>query len=70
MAVAVPRDIPKDFRKVARKAGRQGWRFRKIKSGYQLLAPDGVHAVTIHKTPSHRSIENYKADMRKYGFKD
>ncbi len=67
--MAVPDDIPKDFRKHARKADKQGWGFRKTKSGYQLLAPDGENAVTIHKTPSERSIKNYVSDMRKYGYK-
>lgn len=68
--MAVPDDIPKDFRKTARKADKQGWGFRKTKSGYQLLAPDGVNSVTIHKTPSERSLKNYLADMRKYGYED
>jgi len=68
--MAVPSDLPKDFKPYAKKADKQGWGFRKTKSGYQLLAPDGKNSVTIHKTPSARSIKNYLADMRKLGFKD
>ena len=68
--MAVPKDIPKALRKDAKRADKQGWGFKKTKSGYQLLAPDGKNAVTIHKTPSNRSIKNYLADMRKYGYKD
>jgi hypothetical protein len=67
--LAVPDDIPRDFRKHAKKAERQGWTFRKTKSGYQLLAPDGVHSVTIHKTPSSTGVRNYLADMRRYGYR-
>lgn len=65
----VPDDIPKDFKKHAKKADKQRWRWRKTKNGYQALAPDGVHAVTIHKTPSASSIKNYVSDMRKYGYR-
>jgi hypothetical protein len=68
--MAVPSEIPREFKKHAKRADKQGWRFRKVKCGYQLLAPDGANSVTIHKTPSPRSIRNYVADMRKFGYKD
>ena len=68
--VAVPDDIPKDFKKHARKADKQNWSFRKTKNGYQLLAPDGENSVTIHKTPSARSIKHYLADMRRFGYRN
>ena len=68
--MAAPTDVPKDLRKHLRKADKQGWRFEPTNSGYRLLAPDGKNIVTIHKTPSTRSIRNYLADMRRYGYKD
>jgi hypothetical protein len=68
--MAVPSDIPSDFRKHAKEAAEQGWRLRKVESGYQLFAPDGKNTVTIPKTPSARSTRNYLADMRKFGYKD
>lgn len=68
--LAVPGDIPKDFKKHARNADKQGWGFKKVKCGYQLLAPDGENAVTIHKTPGRYAIQHYLRDMRKFGYKD
>lgn len=68
--MAVPKDIPKDLRKTAKNADKQGWRFKKVGDGYQLLAPDGEGIVTIHKTPNSNAIRHYLRDMRKYGYKD
>ena len=62
--------VKKDLRKLLQEAEKQGWRVVQVKMGYQLLAPDGIHIVTIHHTPGdHRALDNYIADMRKYGFR-
>lgn len=68
--MAVPSDVPKDLKKHLKRAEKQGWSFKPTKSGYQLLAPDGVSIVTIHKTPAPSAIPNIVADMRRFGYKE
>jgi hypothetical protein len=68
--VAVPDDIPKDFKKPCKKAEEQGFSFQKTKKGYRVLAPNGKQAVQIHKTPGHNAVRHFLADMRRLGYKD
>lgn len=58
----------KELKELLDEAERQGWTIKPTKNGRQLLAPDGVHIVTVHGTPGKNAIRHYVRDMRKYGF--
>jgi hypothetical protein len=61
--------VRKEFKKLLQEAEKQGWGVKPVKNGVQLLAPDGIHIVTVHGTPGDwRAFHNTLSDMRKYGF--
>ncbi len=64
--------MDKEFRKVIRRAERQGWRIKATKKGSMLFPPDGTkEIVTIHGTPSdHRAFNNFMTRMNASGYRD
>ena len=61
--------IKKDFKELLRAVETQGGTIRKIKSGYQVFAPNGIDIVTLHATPSdRRALANAIAELRRAGF--
>ena len=61
--------IKKEFRELLDAVEEQGGTIRRIKSGYQVLAPNGVDIVTLHGTPSdRRALANAAAEPRRAGF--
>lgn len=46
--------IKKEFKELLREVEAQDGTIKKIKSGYQVLAPNGIDIVTLHATPSDR----------------
>jgi hypothetical protein len=47
----------------------QGGTIKRIKSGYQVFAPNGIDIVTLHGTPSdRRALANAVAELRRAGF--
>jgi hypothetical protein len=61
--------IKKEFSELLRAVEAQGGTIRKIKSGYQVLAPNGIDIVTLHGTPSdRRAFANAVAELRRAGF--
>ena len=66
----MPKKVPKEYRELVDAAKEQRWRVEETESGFRLLAPDGVHAVTFHTTESsRRGIQNTVSRMRRYGFR-
>ena len=62
--------VPKEYREVVDAAKEQHWRLEETENGFRLLAPDGVHAVTIHTTEGdQRGVRNTISRMRRYGFR-
>lgn len=58
--------LAKEFRKEVERAKALGFRVRETKSGYRLLAPDGVSTVGLHCTNSDvRALRNFRADIRR-----
>ena len=65
----MPKKVPREYREVVDAAREQHWGVEETEKGFRLLAPDGVHAVTIHTTESsRRAIRNTISRMRRYGF--
>lgn len=61
--------IRKEFRELLDAVEAQGGRIQRIKSGYQVLAPNGIDIVTLHGTPSdRRALANAVAGLRRAGF--
>ena len=61
--------IRKEFAELLRAVEAQGGTIKKIKSGYQIFAPNGVDIVTVHGTPSdRRALANAVAELRRAGF--
>jgi hypothetical protein len=59
----------KEFRELLSAVEAQGGTIRKIRSGYQVFAPNGVDIVTLHGTPSdRRALANAIAELRRAGF--
>ncbi len=64
----VQRPSNKDQRKLLEKAEAAGWRIEASRSGWRVLAPDGVGIVHLHGSSSdHRAIQNMRADFRRAG---
>jgi hypothetical protein len=61
--------IKKEFTDLLRAVEAQGGTIKRIKSGYQIFAPNGVDIVTLHGTPSdRRALANAVAELRRAGF--
>jgi hypothetical protein len=61
--------IKKEFKELLDAVEAQGGTIRRIKSGYQVLAPNGIDIVTLHRTPSdRRAFANAVAELRRVGF--
>jgi hypothetical protein len=61
--------IKKEFRELLSAVEAQGGTVKKIKSGYQVFAPNGIDIVTLHATPSdRRALANAVAELRRAGF--
>jgi hypothetical protein len=61
--------MKKELRELLRAVEAQGGTIRKIKSGYQVFAPNGIDIVTLHGTPSdRRALANAVAELRRAGF--
>ena len=61
--------IKKESSKLLRAVEAQGGAIKKIKSGYQVFAPNGIDIVTVHGTPSdRRALANAVAELRRAGF--
>ena len=67
----MPKKVPKEYRELRREAERQGWKIRETRDGFQFLAPDGIHAVTIHMTETNpeRAVKRTISRMENYGFR-
>lgn len=51
-------------------AVKQGWTEKRVKNGWMLLSPDGIHSVTYHLTQSdHRAAKNMLGELQKGGFR-
>ncbi len=63
--------VPKEYRELEKAAREQGWIVKETSDGFQFLAPDGEHAVTIHMTERNpeRAVKRTISRMKKYGFK-
>lgn len=63
--------MDKQWKKLLRDLGEQGWTVKPTKKGYMLYPRDKtMNPVAIHKTPSdRRSWANTIADLRRSGFK-
>lgn len=62
------RRVPAEYRKIVKEAKRQNWRTNEIEGGLQLLAPDGIHMVTIHFSEGRNGPRNTINRMRARGF--
>jgi len=61
--------IRKEFRKLLDAVEAQGGTIKRIKSGHQVFAPNGIDIVTLHGTPSdRRALANAMAELRRAGF--
>jgi hypothetical protein len=64
-----PVSIKKEFNELLRAVEAQGGTIKRIKSGYQVFAPNGIDIVTVHGTPSdRRALANAVAELRRAGF--
>jgi hypothetical protein len=61
--------IKKEFTELLRAVEAQGGTIKRIKSGYQVFASNGIDIVTVHGTPSdRRAFANAVAELRRAGF--
>jgi hypothetical protein len=61
--------IKKEFKELLSAVEAQGGTLRRIRNGYQVLAPNGTDIVTLHGTPSdRRALANAVAELRGAGF--
>ncbi len=58
--------FPRNFRPILNDMLESGWRTKKAKKGVIFLAPNGIGAITVHKTPSdRRAAANFRAEVRR-----
>jgi hypothetical protein len=61
--------IRREFNELLRAVKAQGGTIKKIKSGCQVFAANGIDIVTVHGTPSdRRALANAVAELRRAGF--
>jgi hypothetical protein len=61
--------IKKEFTELLRAIGAQGGTIKRVRSGYQVFAPNGIDIVALHGTPSdRRALANAAAELRRAGF--
>lgn len=66
--VSEPKALDPEVRRVKKMAEDWGWRITRTKSGWRLLAPDGVHTDALHMTYSDwRWVRNHEAVIRLWG---
>lgn len=58
----------KELKRLRKAAKEQDWRIKKIKNGWQLLAPNGVDITTIHGSPGRHALQDAIRDMKRAGF--
>lgn len=63
------RSLPREFRKLAQQALRQGWRIKLTQNKHsQWFAPDGVNIVTIAgSSGGGRGDHNARAQLKRFG---
>ena len=61
--------IKKEFSELLGAVEAQGGTIKRIRSGYQVFALNGIDIVTLHGTPSdRRALANAVAELRRAGF--
>lgn len=62
------REIPREYRRIVKRALQQGWTIRDKSEGWMLHSPTGGR-VMLHRTPGRgRALWNWQAQMKKAGY--